>query len=250
MKTIELQLDRSYYTRLAIMGAMTGFPAFGLGYMAITVPVLPLLLFAILPLGLWGGVTLLEYRRGAKALDEEGVTRRDGKRFLWDDLQKIKLVYMPLKYGKGALNHAELHFSTGQSRIFPRIVDRGWEAILWAKRMEVERKAAAQSSAAAPEAQKRKTFDLCSICSQLKEVEFGFQKHGREDENTFLPDVSKSLQFVHDIKPGQTRSPSLLQCSECDTYYLYEIEYEYLATGSEDGQRLTRLTANDALQYL
>lgn len=255
MTPIELQLDRSYYNHLAIMGTITGFLALGLGYMAITVPVLPLLLFAILPLGLWGGVTLLEYKRGAKTLDEEGVTRRDGKRFLWDDLQKIKLVYMPLKSGQGPLNHAELHFSQGQTRIFPMIVDRGWEAILWAKRMEAERKAAAQSSspsqvASVLAAKKNKSFAQCSICSLLAEVERGFQKHGREAEDTFLPEAFKSLQFVRDTKPGQTRSPSLLQCPECDTYYLYEVEYEYLATGSEDEQRLTRLTEEEALQYL
>lgn len=255
MKTIELQLERTYYNRLAIMGTITGLLALGLGYMAFTVPVLPLLLFAILPLGLWGGVTLLEYKRGAKTLDEEGVTRRDGKRFLWDDLQKIKLVYMPSKSGQGPLNHAELHFTQGQSRIFPMMVDRGWEAIMWAKRMEAERKAARQSPSpspaqSAPEPKKPKSFEHCSICSQLSDHERGFQKHGREEEDTFLPEAFRLLQFVRDTKPGQTRSPSLLQCPQCDTYYLYEVGYEYLATGSEDEQRLTRLTEEETLQYL
>lgn len=82
----------------------------------------------------------------------------------------------------------------------------------------------------------------CSTCSRLNDVETGFQKHGREDEDTFLPDAFSDLRFVRDLRPGRTRIPELLQCPICETFYVYKVEYEYLATGSEDGQRLTRLS--------
>jgi hypothetical protein len=94
----------------------------------------------------------------------------------------------------------------------------------------------------------KKDMVTCSICSQLKDFEIGSQKHGREDEDTFLPDSFAKLKFVKDLKPGRTRTPELLVCPECGTFYFYKVEYEFLATGSEDEQHLTRLASEDEIK--
>ncbi|HWS99467.1 MAG TPA: hypothetical protein VN256_04275 [Pyrinomonadaceae bacterium] len=90
----------------------------------------------------------------------------------------------------------------------------------------------------------------CSICSQLEDHEFGRQTHGRPEEDTFLPDAARRLENIRELKPGSVRYTWLRQCPECATYYLHRTDYEYLATGSEDEQILTRLTDEQAAEYL
>ena len=90
----------------------------------------------------------------------------------------------------------------------------------------------------------------CSICCDLSEYQRGFQKGGREEEDTYLPAASTYLKQVKEVYPGKNRTPILKQCPECGTYYLYEVEYEFLVYGSEDEQRLSRLTDAEAAQYL
>jgi hypothetical protein len=90
----------------------------------------------------------------------------------------------------------------------------------------------------------------CSICSQLEDHEFGRQCHGRPEEDTFLPDVARRLENIRELKPGSVRYTWLRQCPECATYYLHRTSYEYLASGSEDEQFLTRLTDEQAAEYL
>jgi hypothetical protein len=90
----------------------------------------------------------------------------------------------------------------------------------------------------------------CSICSQLADYEWARQKYGREEEDTFLPDAANSFKLVKDLKPNRSRRLELHQCPQCQTYYLYKTDYEFLATGSEDDQTLTRLTDEQAATYL
>lgn len=90
----------------------------------------------------------------------------------------------------------------------------------------------------------------CGICSQLKDHEFGRQTHGRPEEDSFLPDAARRLENIRELKPGSVRYTWLRQCPECATYYLHRTGYEYLATGSEDEQFLTRLTDEQAAEYL
>jgi hypothetical protein len=89
----------------------------------------------------------------------------------------------------------------------------------------------------------------CSICSQLKDREYGLQTHGREEEDTFLPEVGEKLKRVRDLKPENCRYMYLARCPECGTHYLFKSDYEYLATGSEEEQILQRLTEADAARY-
>src|SRR5262245_57048839 len=91
----------------------------------------------------------------------------------------------------------------------------------------------------------------CGICSQLDDYEFGRQTVGREDQDTFLPSTSERFKTARDLKPkGGLRQLLLLQCPECGTYYLFKSDYEYLATGSEEEQTLTRLTDEKAAEYM
>ncbi len=90
----------------------------------------------------------------------------------------------------------------------------------------------------------------CSICSQLADQEYAFQKYGREEDNTCLPAASSSLAFVKDFQPYGSRKLQLWRCPQCGTYYLYRTDYEYLVNGSEDEEYLTRLTDEQAAEYL
>ena len=91
--------------------------------------------------------------------------------------------------------------------------------------------------------------ELCSICSQLNEHELGRQTHGRPEEDSSLPDGARHLKNVRELEPGSVRYTWLRQCPECATYYLHRTGYEYLASGSEDEQFLTRLTDEEAAGY-
>jgi len=58
------------------------------------------------------------------------------------------------------------------------------------------------------------------------------------------------LKTIKDLNPKRNPTLELVQCPECQTYYTYQTEYEYLAFGSEDEQILSRLTTEQALKYL
>lgn len=90
----------------------------------------------------------------------------------------------------------------------------------------------------------------CSICSTLRDKEYASQKYGWEENDTHLPAAVGQLVLVRDFKPHGSRALQLQVCPECQTYYLYQSDYEYLAGGSEDDQTLTRLTADQAAEYL
>jgi hypothetical protein len=100
---------------------------------------------------------------------------------------------------------------------------------------------------AAGEAERRRS---CNICSQLADYDIGFQKIGREGEETYLPAAAGSLQVVRELVPNCNGVRQLKQCLECATYYLYREEYEFLIGGSEDEQQLTRLTPEEAVEHL
>lgn len=90
----------------------------------------------------------------------------------------------------------------------------------------------------------------CSICSQIKDYEYGLQTHGREEEDTFLPKAGSQLKIAKYLKSQGERRIYVAICPQCGTHYLFKSDYEYLATGSEDEQSLKRLTAEEAATYL
>jgi hypothetical protein len=90
----------------------------------------------------------------------------------------------------------------------------------------------------------------CPTCSSLSDKEYAFQKYGAEEQNTYLPAAADALQVVRDFHPLSSRKLQLRQCAACHTYYLYRTDYEYLVNGSEDEEFLSRLTAQEASEYL
>src|SRR5262245_46978905 len=90
----------------------------------------------------------------------------------------------------------------------------------------------------------------CGICSYLADQEMAFQKHGHEADNSYLPAAAGGLIVVKDFKPYSSRQLQLKRCPECGTYYLYQTDYEFLVNGSEDEESLTRLTEEQAAEYL
>lgn len=90
----------------------------------------------------------------------------------------------------------------------------------------------------------------CGLCSQLGDEAYAFQKYGWEEDNTYLPAAASRLRLVKDLRPHGGRTLHLKRCPECGTYYLYRTDYEYLVNGTEDEEFLTRLTDEQAAEYL
>ncbi|MHB1355567.1 MAG: hypothetical protein ACYCZF_06290 [Anaerolineae bacterium] len=90
----------------------------------------------------------------------------------------------------------------------------------------------------------------CSICAQLAEEEYAYQKYGSDIDNSSLPAAADSLILIKDFSPYGSRRLQLERCPECGTHYLYRTDYEYLVNGSEDEQFLTRLSEETAAEYL
>ncbi len=90
----------------------------------------------------------------------------------------------------------------------------------------------------------------CKICASLADQEDAYQKYGWEQDNTHLPAAADRLKVVRDFRPYGSRKLQLKQCPECGGCYLYRTDYEYLVNGSEDEEHLTRLTEEQATEYL
>lgn len=111
--------------------------------------------------------------------------------------------------------------------------------------------AGASFGAVGPVAREAPPHHRCSICSQLAAYECGFQNAAAEEDDTFLPAAADNLELARDLRPGRgSRQQLLKRCPECGTWYLYETDYEFLMFGTEDEQRLTRLTRKQADEYL
>jgi hypothetical protein len=90
----------------------------------------------------------------------------------------------------------------------------------------------------------------CGICSSLSDHECAFHRFGWDIDNTYLPAAANHLKVVRDFQPFDSRKLRLRRCSECGTHYPYRTDYEYLVNGSEGEEHLTRLTEEQAAQYL
>lgn len=204
------------------------------------------------PLLLSGLLLGSEYRRSPRVLDAQGVVRRDGKRLRWDDFleQRTIEIRTPGRASTGQ-SHTELHFRGGVVKIFPAMFD-DLDGIY---RFLARHHSAGSAPPPAPPAAQAETTPArtpgsCSTCGPLGRCRRGLQQHGREEEDSFLPAEAARLRRIKDVRPGQTRTPELMQCPTCGDHFLYEVTYEYLATGSEDEQILTRLSPDVARRYL
>jgi hypothetical protein len=104
MFPIELQVKQSYYIRVAIIGLLS----FGLGALAM----------------------LLEQRKWAGTIYRDGVVRRDGRKFRWEDLMEKNAVHMRLRSGRlGAVNNYELVFKDGKALVFHLMLENEQEVL-------------------------------------------------------------------------------------------------------------------------
>ena len=114
MNPIEIEVKRSYYIRVIFIGIFT--------------------------LGIGALLMYLEYRSWGKTFDSAGVTRQDGKRLLWADLQKKTFVHWTRSSGgkPGPLNHIELVFKEGNAKVFPLMLENVSDVMAYLEKFKVE----------------------------------------------------------------------------------------------------------------
>ena len=90
--------------------------------------------------------------------------------------------------------------------------------------------------------------ETCSTCSTLHNYESATQYVHETEPDTQLPEAMGRLRDV----PTGSGGPDLMICPECGTYYEYDTHYEFLIGfgGSYDEQTLTRLSDQEAAEYL
>ena len=213
--TVTPELRRDYFLRQVFLAALFGSLGLFLAYQGLRRHMPLLAGFGASSVAVWAAIAFWNYRQGPRSLDRDGVTRRDGRRFLWKDLTAKREGRGRLPGGQlGPLNHLDLVFPTGAVRVFPFTLENAGEVM---------------------ETITRRTTP-CPICGTLGEYHRGFQKGGREAEDTFLPAAAGSLVDVRKTEDGL-----LQKCPECGDHFLYQSTYEFLVSGSEDEQVLTRV---------
>ena len=135
MDPIVTRLRPSYYVRIGILAV------FMIG------PGLLLLLFGrqfdnyrlagLVPIVLWLYMYVFEYFRGARQLDDTGVTRRDGRRFEWIELKDTRFQRPRLPSGElGAVSNVDLLFPRGKVRVFPFTLRNAGEVFAFLERLK------------------------------------------------------------------------------------------------------------------
>ena len=87
-------------------------------------------------------------------------------------------------------------------------------------------------------------WQTCSICKTIPERSRAFWKGGEQQENNLPPsmDLFKIVgEPLYDTSTSYSNN-CLMQCPECQTYYDWDFEYEFLIGGSEDEINMTRLS--------
>jgi hypothetical protein len=139
MSSIQLRFKRSFYVRHGIVGGMTAFFCAVIALSARHAGPLVQAGVPVLFMGPWLFLVLREYFLAAREMDEKGVTRHDGRRFLWNDLDRVQEVHLIMHGRQGSLNHVDLRFAGGKVRILYLVLENGWKGIEFAKQREAER---------------------------------------------------------------------------------------------------------------
>ena len=90
----------------------------------------------------------------------------------------------------------------------------------------------------------------CDTCGVIGQKAFAFEKNGWPEETTHLPAAANNLKTIRVIKDSGSRKFLVQQCPGCGDYFTYELDYEFLAGGSEDEESLIRLTKSEAREIL
>lgn len=268
MTVIEPRLRTSFFVRMAILVGIPTF--FGWVILVISRVWTPMVLFAgVAPGALTVAIILWSWLRGVRRLDDEGVTRRDGRRFPWSDLRTAQDVRMLLPGGvQGPLNNIDLHFRDGVVKVFPLTFKNIAEVMDFIARKRAAATAPKPAVATVPAppplapepavtpverptpAPLPQVPGKCPTCGPIGDYAWAQQKGGHEKDDTYLPGAAYQLTTVREIDPNARPTPSLKQCPDCKTYFLYTTEYEFLISGSEDTETISRLSAEEARKYL
>ena len=253
MRAVELRFPRSFYIRHGLIGGMLGF------FCVVIVLTQrhggwPVKMVPALFLGPWFGLVWREYRLAVRMVDEDGVRRHDGRTFFWKDLKRVDEVRMFIAGSPtGPVNHLDLIFADGRARILVLTLENAAEAWEFVRRKQKGGESPAPAPPApvammapADSARSAASPGRCGTCGELGDYHYALQKHGREDEDTFLPAAAGRLRSVCEIDPDKRPNQTVEQCPDCGAWFLYKSSYEYLATGSEDEQTLSRLSAEQA----
>ncbi len=252
MKAVHLRFPRSFYVRHGLIGGLLAFFCF---VIVATIRHGGLLIKGVpaVFLGPWLFLVWREYRIAARVVDDEGITRHDGRRFLWKNLRRVNEVRMFVAGAPtGPINNVDIVFGDGFARILVLIMENATEAwqIVRAKQKEhaaggaeetPKEPAVPTAPVREPEPPQLAASLPCTVCGELGDYHYAMQKHGREDEDTFLPAVGSRLKRIKEIDPEKRPNQTVEQCPGCGAWFLYESSYEFLATGSEEEQWLSRI---------
>jgi len=93
-------------------------------------------------------------------------------------------------------------------------------------------------------------INQCEICRQLAEIETSFSKYGWDDMTQSLPAAAHRLKTVRPSANYDEERSHVEQCPICGIYYHYSKWYDYYVNGSEDEEKLVRLTPSEVRQYI
>ncbi|AVP99765.1 hypothetical protein C7S18_22455 [Ahniella affigens] len=255
MNILRAELQKDFYVRHGCVGAL--FVFFGGTFVVIGLQRFEWMIIAggLGFISIWAALIWWSLSESIRELNLVGAVRRDGRQLPWSEFEQEVEGYYFSKTGGQVLNHIDLKFRSGRVRLYPLTLKNYTELMRYARERAAAARPAGSAAAPPPKAAPRvqlvapepvrKPVSACSICSQLLDHQTAMQKIGRESEDTHLPAAAGKLTNLGDLQPGQTRGPELDQCPECGRYYWYKVDYDYLATGSEDSQTLIRLSDSE-----
>lgn len=89
----------------------------------------------------------------------------------------------------------------------------------------------------------------CPVCGPIGAGASAMRKQGWPEDDTWLPAAVLDLETVHTMSDTGSRKRELLRCPACGDQFLYVLDYEFLANGSEDFESLVRITAKEAEEH-
>jgi len=118
----------SYFVRLAVTGGIFAF--IGTILALVSRGRLALIAVGVVPFLIWAAVMIWTHLHGTRLIDSHGITRRDGKRFLWTDLIERRDVHTRMPWtAQGPLNNIDLLFSNGKLSVFPHTFENADEVL-------------------------------------------------------------------------------------------------------------------------
>ncbi len=83
----------------------------------------------VFTLGIGGIIMWLQTRSWPKLIDEQGITTRGGKRFMWDQVKNIYPVIVRNHRGNRIGGRVEIEFEKKKIRVVPQSLENGWGVV-------------------------------------------------------------------------------------------------------------------------